>query len=101
MESILEIVAIVSCLCAVAYPLATAKYYIGTTELGKVQMLMFIGEAIIMSITSVFAILAFSGLLPEVSENIQSSMRILMSGIAIYTSYRVHRVLRKIVPTKI
>lgn len=95
----LEVVAILACIVATLYPLLTSRYYINTNELGRAQMFMFIGESMVMLVTTAFATLSITGLLPEFSHDFQSFMRIVMASIAIITSYRVHRVLKRVVKT--
>lgn len=97
---ILKVIAFTSCVIAVAYPIVVARNYIGTNELGRAQMFALLGEAVIMCFTTVFAILALSDLLILIPEWVQSSMRILMCMVAIYTSHRMHSVLSKILGEK-
>lgn len=90
----LEVFSITLGLAASAYPLLTASYFVRTNKLGRASAWMFVGEGVGMSITTIFAWLAFTGLLVDLSGFIQSLLRIALFSIAIITSYRLHLVLR-------
>lgn len=61
----------------------------GKTFLGNRIAEMFAGEAFGMSITLLFALLGFSGILSELAGWVQSTMRCLMFVVAIITSKRL------------
>ena len=81
---------------AAVYPLLAAWYFTNTTKLGHAAALMFVGEAIGICVTVLFAILAITGHLKDLGGDIQSYMRMFIFFAAIASSANLHRVIKRL-----
>lgn len=71
---------------AFLYPLLAAVRFDRETALGRAVVCMFLGEAIAMFCTLIFAILAYTGWLNELNGFAQAGLRLSMFAVTIITS---------------